>query len=91
VWTAYVLNGWTFGYGATYQDHFLAASTANAPVLKGYTTHRAMVAYQVNERFGLQLNVNNLFDKEYFIRIRNNGWATPGDARSAMLTATFKF
>lgn len=91
VWTTYVLQGWTFGYGATYQDHFLAASTANAPVLKGYTMHRAMVAYQVNERFGLQLNVNNLFDKEYFIRIRNNGWATPGDARSATLTATFKF
>jgi catecholate siderophore receptor len=50
-----------------------------------------MVGYQINDRFGLQLNVNNLFDKEYFIRIRNNGWATPGDARSAMLTATFKF
>jgi len=39
----------------------------------------------------LQLNIDNLFDKQYFTRVRNNGWATPGAARSAVLTATFKF
>ena len=50
-----------------------------------------MVGYQVNERIGLQLNINNLLDKEYYTRIRNNGWATPGDARSAVLTATIRF
>ena len=43
--------------------------------------HRAMVGYQLNEGFALQLNVDNLFDKQYFTRIRNNGWATPGAAR----------
>ena len=57
----------------------------------GYVTHRAMVGYEVSERLGLQLNITNLTDKEYYTRIRNNGWATPGDERSAVLTATYKF
>jgi catecholate siderophore receptor len=59
-----------------------------------YWMHRAMVAYQVSDRLGLQLNLNNLADKEYYVRIRNtagNGWATPGEGRSATLTAIYKF
>ena len=100
LWTTYRLNDWTFGYGATFQGEFylnnsvLPASGTTPATLyttPDYWTHRAMVGYEFNDRFSLQLNVNNLFDKEYFIRIRNNGWATPGDARSAMLTATLKF
>jgi len=90
-WTTYALQDWTFGYGVTYQGDFHTASTANAPRVKSYTMHRAMAGYQFNARFGLQLNIDNLFDKQYFTRVRNNGWATPGAARSAVLTATFKF
>ena len=59
-----------------------------------YWVHRAMVGYQFNQNFGLQLNINNLTDKEYYTRIRNNatsGWATPGETRSAVLTATYRF
>jgi catecholate siderophore receptor len=60
----------------------LPALGANAGDIKGYTTHRAMVAFDVNDQLSLQLNASNLFDKVYYIRARNNGWATPGDARS---------
>jgi catecholate siderophore receptor len=56
-----------------------------------YITHRAMLGYQVNDQLSLQLNIDNLGDKEYFTRIRNNGWATPGAARSATLTAAYRF
>jgi catecholate siderophore receptor len=104
LWTTYSLNAWTFGSGATYlgeayfNNNSLPATNPvtnpTAAVLyksPDYWTHRAMVGYQVNENFDLQLNINNLFDKEYYTRIRNNGWATPGEARFAMLTATFKF
>jgi catecholate siderophore receptor len=45
----------------------------------------------VNDQLSFQLNANNLFDKEYYVRVRNNGWATPGDARSLVLTATYAF
>ena len=58
-----------------------------------YWVHRAMATYLVNERMSLQLNVNNLTDKDYFERIRNNsnnGWATPGAARSAVLSFAYR-
>ena len=89
VWTTYTLpQGWVLGYGVTFQDQFrLAASNYT----QSYTTHRAMVGYTVNEALSLQLNVNNVLDEDYFIRVRNNGWATPGEGRSATLTATYQF
>ena len=101
VWTTYQLSDWIFGYGATYQGEFYlnnsslpAAGTTTPATLfttPDYWVHRVMVGYQVNDSLGLQLNVNNVFDKEYYTRIRNNGWATPGEGRSAVLTATFRF
>lgn len=91
VWTTYALADWTVGYGVNYQGSFYLAATDNAPQSRSYTMHRAMAGYQFNEGFALQLNVDNLFDKQYFTRIRNNGWATPGAARSVVLTATVRF
>lgn len=93
IWTTYELAQWTFGYGVTYQGsyEYYTGTGANAGTIKGYTTHRAMVGYEVNEQLSLQLNANNLFDKEYYIRVRNNGWATPGDTRSVVLSATYRF
>jgi catecholate siderophore receptor len=32
-----------------------------------------------------------LFDKTYYTRVRNNGWATPGDGRSAVLSVSYTF
>lgn len=76
-----------------------AATLANANAAPLYRTqdywvHRAMVAYQVSDRLGLQLNLSNLTDEDYYVRIRNtatSGWATPGEGRSATLTAIYKF
>ena len=67
MWTTYELSQWTFGYGITYQSSYdyYTGTGANAGTIKGYTTHRAMVGYSVNERLSLQLNANNLFDKQY--------------------------
>lgn len=91
LWTTYSTRTWTFGYGINYQGDYVLASTVNAPEVGGYTTHRAMAAYRVDDRFSLQLNIDNLFDEDYFTRIRNNGWATPGAARSAVLSASYRF
>jgi catecholate siderophore receptor len=97
LWTTYELERWTFGYGVTYQSgytYYTSSSTNlvnNLGDIKGYTIHRAMIGYEINDRIGLQLNASNLFDKEYYIRVRNNGWATPGDARSVVLSASYRF
>ena len=106
LWTTYALGDWTFGYGTTYQGSFYPNNANEAVYRKtdAYWVHRAMIGYQINERIGLQLNVSNLFDEEYYTGIRNNltvdaagvvtagnGWANPGEGRSAVLTATLRF
>ena len=92
LWTTYAFApGWSAGYGVTYQGGFDGGRVIGLPDVKSHTTHRAMLAWDVNEKLALQLNANNLFDKQYFTRVRNNGWATPGEARSAVLSATYRF
>ena len=98
LWTTYDVNTqWQLGYGANYLGEVYltqhSSTNQSGPLVTapGYVTHRAMVAYRMTRDFGLQLNVTNLLDKEYYQRPRNNGWATPGDARSVVLTASYTF
>jgi len=52
----------------------------------------AMVAYDLSKNVTLQLNVNNLFDKEYVASVNNGGSRyKPGEARNALLSANFKY
>jgi catecholate siderophore receptor len=93
--------GLMVGYGATFQGSFALNTPAyNATTgvytgtvyrSKSYVVHNATVSYDVNKQWNLQVNVKNIGDRLYYTRIRaNNGWATPGDARSATLTLTYK-
>jgi catecholate siderophore receptor len=52
-----------------------------------------MASYSLNRSWQLQLNVNNLFDKQYLTRVRTQrlAWATPGEARSIVLSANLSF
>lgn len=91
LWTTYVLNKWTFGYGATYQGEFYLSNSNVLYKAPDYVVHRVMAGYAFTPRLELQLNVNNVTDEEYYERIRNNGWATPGLARNAILTLNGSF
>ncbi|WP_232492363.1 TonB-dependent receptor [Novosphingobium kaempferiae] len=85
--------GLTIGYGFTYQGRFMLAAgtpTAAASFSDDYLIHQGYLAYEISPNISAQLNVKNIGDKLYFTRIRNNGWATPGDARSAVFTLTAK-
>lgn len=63
------------------------------PLVKSadYWVSRLSVTYKVDPRTDVRVNVNNLFDREYYTRIRNNGWATPGDTRNVTLTINRRF
>jgi catecholate siderophore receptor len=83
--------GLTLGYGFTYQGSFLlsnATPTAAAISSDDFLIHQGYLSYAFSPNVSAQLNVKNIGDKLYYTRIRNNGWATPGDARSAVLTLT---
>jgi catecholate siderophore receptor len=79
IWTTYELDqiarGFLVGYGVTYQGEYtFTRQSAVAPLYytPDYYVHRAMVAYPITENAVLQLNVSNLFDEEYYERVRNN-------------------
>ncbi len=47
--------------------------------------------FDLNEHLGLQLNIENIFDKEYFVSAHNNDNITPGLAARGYLSVNFKF
>lgn len=98
LWTTYeVLPGVELGYGAQYVGSRAVATDVPEKV-DSYVVHNAMASYQVNDALSMQLNVNNLFDKEYAERVRgragddSRGSALElGDGRSAVLSANYRF
>ncbi len=100
LWSTYAVGKWTAGLGLNFVDEqkrvvdpSLPVSTqAGVPAIPGYTVFNGMLSYQVNDSLGLQLNVNNLFDKLYISSLNNGGSRlTIGAQRNAQLTANFKF
>lgn len=102
LWSTYDLpGGLQLGYGLTWQGQVhtqqhngttLPPGTA-LPTAGGYVVHRAMASYQVSRSVSVQANINNIFDKQYLSRLRTQrlAWATPGEARSIVVSANLRF
>ena len=97
--------GLQIGYGLTYQGRF-ATNQRNLLqrtqfLVDDYLIHRAFVSYDFDNGLVAQLNVTNLTNEDYYTGVRNNvnattgavtgGWATPGDARSAVFSLFYNF
>jgi catecholate siderophore receptor len=68
----------SFGLGASYQaDQF--ASISNAVTLPEYVRIDAAVNYRLRDNLQLQLNVENLFDTDYFPAAHNDNNITTGE------------
>ena len=99
LWTTYKLNdALTLGGGARYfseQKRVVAPGAAigtGSPSIKPYTVVDAVVSYNISKLVSLQLNVYNLFDKEYVASLNNGGSRiSVGTERSARLSANFAF
>ncbi len=104
LFTTYTLPfGLQIGYGLTYQGSFalnnpalatpLAPTDVLTPVFhsKDYLTHRAFVSYAFDNGLTAQVNVQNFTNERYFTSIRNNGWAVPGEDRSAVFSLFYSF
>ena len=98
-WASYkALDKLTVGGGVRYVDTVARSSnltpgtTPNLINTESYTVADAMVAYDLSKNVSLQLNVNNLFDKEYVASVNNGGSRyKPGEPRNALLSANFKY
>lgn len=96
-WASYKLPmGLTIGGGARYVDTMARSSnlttTSNLLETPDYWVVDAMVGYELSKNLSLQLNVYNLFDREYIAAINNGGSRyVPGAERNALLSANLSF
>lgn len=95
-WTTYHLpSGLVIGGGVRYNgemkrgtDGAIGTPATTSP----YWVCDAMASYSFNANFDVQLNVYNLFDKDYVAAINKSGYRyVPGIPRSAVVTVKMKF
>lgn len=67
------------------------ASISNAVVLPSYTRVDAGVFYALNDRFDIQLNIENLTDETYWYSAHGDNNIAPGSPTAARLTLSTRF
>ncbi len=106
LWSTYKLGGgWKVGGGVEAKGDrygYNPSGAAAIPTLPGgaefhpntapaYARWDAMLAYE-QKKWGVRLNVQNLFDKVYYDSVYDNGGFTvPGAKRKLILTGEYKF
>ncbi|WP_454713547.1 TonB-dependent receptor [Caulobacter segnis] len=68
-----------------------AGGGANKVFAPSYTRVDAFASYKVNDKVDLQLNVQNLTDKQYILRTNGVHHADPAPGRQAILTLAVKY
>jgi catecholate siderophore receptor len=66
-------------------------STDNLVVLPNWTRTDAAVFYNVTSRIRAQVNIENLFDEDYYLYAHNNTNITPGSPRALRFALTTRF
>jgi catecholate siderophore receptor len=95
-WSTYHLPfNLTIGGGARYAGELKRGNDGAAGTpeyTEAYWVFDALASYPVNKHVDLQLNIYNLFNKNYVAAINKSGYRyTPATPRSAMLTANIRF
>lgn len=90
-WTKYdFTRQFAAAAGVIHQSsHF--AQVDNTTLVPGYTRVDAALYYNFNENWSAQLNVENIFDVDYFASAHNNNNISPGAPRQAFVTLQAKF
>lgn len=91
LWTTYdILPNLKVGGGAYYSDK-VYANPGNTAYLPSYVRWDAMAAYKIDENLSLQLNVQNLTDKKYYIASYTSHGALLGAGRFAFLSLNLDY
>jgi catecholate siderophore receptor len=81
---------WSAGLGVTHQSEMFA-SISNAVTLPEITRVDAALYFAVSDQTELQLNIENLFDEEYWSSAHNDNNITPGSPTAARVTLRARF
>lgn len=91
IWNNFaVTENLSLALGATYQDSFFVRED-NAVQVPSFFRIDAGAFYTVNDSLRLQLNIENLFDEDYFPDAHSNDNITTGEPLNARLSAVFSF
>jgi catecholate siderophore receptor len=85
-----MLPQFTVGGGAFYVSKRYA-NPANTKFVSSYWRFDAMAVYQLNQRFDIRLNVQNIFDKRYFVQLHPVHFATVAPGRVALISLDAHF
>jgi catecholate siderophore receptor len=91
LWNNYkIINRLGVGLGIVHRADMFAAID-NTVVLPGYTRADAAVFFFISEKWRLQANFQNLFDKKYYQNADNNNNISPGSPRGARVALVARF
>ena len=91
LWNKLALSSaWGVGLGVIYRDAVFT-STDNSVTLPAFTRVDAALYYTFSQRLRAQLNVENLFDTEYYAYAHSNTNITPGSPRAVRMSWTTRF
>jgi catecholate siderophore receptor len=91
LWNNYkVLSRLGVGLGIIHRTDMFAAID-NTVVLPGYIRADAAVFFSITEKWRLQANFQNLFDKQYYLNADNNNNISPGSPRAARVALIARF
>lgn len=91
LWTRYNVNeklGVALGVIAQGKRY---AATDNLVAMPGFTRVDAALYYDLNEKIAVQVNVENLLDKHYFVFANSNDNITPGSPTAVKVGLTARF
>lgn len=94
LWNRYDFNAtWGAAIGVVGRSEMYAATpTASAStVLPGYTRYDAAIYGKFSEKLRLQVNLENLTNKEYALNAHNNNNITPGSPFAGRATLIYSF
>jgi catecholate siderophore receptor len=91
-WARYDLNDRLgFGAGVIRQTSQFASTSASAVTLPGYTRVDMAVFYEISDNVSLQVNVENLFDENYYPSAHGDNNIQPAEPLNASLSARVRF
>jgi len=91
LWNRYDLNdryGVALGFVSRSR---MFAQDDNTVKLPGYGRVDAAAFFNASKNLQLQLNIENLLNRDYYVNAHNNNNITPGSPIAARLSATYKF
>ncbi|OFJ35975.1 TonB-dependent siderophore receptor FhuA [Vibrio cholerae] len=83
------LQGWTFGSGVRYIGESKDNPRSSDRTVPSVTLVDLMAGYEITENWQAQLNINNLFDREFVSGC--DYWCYYGQSRSAVLSANYRW